>query len=72
MLIDITNLTMPEPKAIALLKAEVRRLGAVITASEPILTDEERAAVLYFSKWGAWKSAEPHAKALLALLERTK
>jgi hypothetical protein len=46
--------------------------GNVTVTMDATLTDEERAAVLYFSKWGAWQSAEPHAKALLALLERTK
>jgi hypothetical protein len=40
--------------------------------SQANLTAEERAAVEYFSKWGTWTSAAPHAAALLALLERTK
>jgi hypothetical protein len=32
MKLDITNLTMPEPEAVALLKSEVRRLRAAIAA----------------------------------------
>ena len=32
MRLDITNLTMPEPEAVALLKSEVRRLRAALAA----------------------------------------
>jgi hypothetical protein len=32
MKLDITNLTMPEPEAVALLKSEVRRLRAALAA----------------------------------------
>jgi hypothetical protein len=39
---------------------------------QPTLTDAEREAAEYFSKWGTWASAAPHAEALLSLLERTK
>jgi hypothetical protein len=41
-------------------------------AAQDILTDEERAALEYFSKWGTWSSAAVHAATLLALLARTE
>jgi hypothetical protein len=41
-------------------------------SSEKNLTDEERAAAEYFSKWGTWTAAAPHAKAMAGLLEKTK
>lgn len=72
MRIDISNLSLPDSESVTLLKAEVRRLEGVITAGQPTLTDEERAAVEYFSKWGTWASAAVHAKAMAGLLERTK
>ena len=43
MRIDIDHMTLPEPEAVLLLKDEVRRLESVIAASQPTLTDEERA-----------------------------
>ena len=52
------------------LAAEVARLRQALVQQN--VTDEERAAVEYFSKWGTWTSAAPHAEALLSLLERTK
>ena len=41
-------------------------------ANEDILTDEEREAVEYFSKWGTWSSAAVHAATLRGLLDRTQ
>ena len=46
--------------------------GVVTVTMDATLTDEERDAVAFFSKWGTWKAAAPHAEALLSLLERTK
>jgi hypothetical protein len=54
-----------------LLAAEVRRLQAVIAASET-LTDEEREAVAWFSNYSDTPGEEPHAVVLAKLLERTK
>ena len=55
----------------------IHRLAAALekerqVLSQEKLTAEERAAAEYFSKWGTWTSAAPHAESLLALLERTK
>lgn len=55
----------------------IHRLAAALEKERQVslqknLTDEERAAVEYFSKWGTWASAAVRAKAMAGLLERTK
>jgi hypothetical protein len=55
-----------------LLAAEVRRLRAVIAASEPTLTDEEREAVAECYEWAAVADHRSLAATLRGLLERLK
>jgi hypothetical protein len=71
-------------REVALLAAEVRRLKAVIAASEPMLTDEEREAIEASREFweveaacsfGDETDSEPDRRyeaALRGLLERTK
>ena len=80
MRIDIDHLVLPEPEAVLLLKAEVRRLEGVIAAladqdatlsvcdGAATLTVEERAALQWFGHYGL---PEHYAATLVALLERT-
>ena len=74
MKLDITNLTMPEPEAVALLKSEVRRLRAALAALadqdatlsvqggnvivDGTLTAEERAAVMTAMHAYGWENAD--------------
>lgn len=75
MQIDISNLSLPEPESVMLLKAEVRRLQAIIAASDPVLTDEERFVLSevrdMFADEDAIRFNEMSA-VIDALLERTK
>ena len=71
MRIDIDNIVLPEPEAVILLRSEVRRLRAAITAlaaEDATLTVEERAAVAYYIGTGG-----PYNfySTLVSLLERT-
>lgn len=78
MRIDIDHLTLPEPEAVLLLKAEVQRLRGVITAladQDATMTDDEREAVEFFGAM-SWPPSSLQCKArsatLRGLLERTQ